>query len=64
MNNEMTDKYRISYLSENALDRIQKNMKGLVQRLDRAYDWVEKNIGPDALEFFIAYFEGEDEQLK
>ena len=62
MNNEMTDKYRISYLSDNALDRIQKNMKDLVQRLDRAYYWVQENIGPDALEFFIAYVEGEDEQ--
>tara|TARA_R100000458_G_C8265505_1_gene240607 strand:- start:395 stop:586 length:192 start_codon:yes stop_codon:yes gene_type:complete len=60
--NEMTDKYRVTYLSVEAQNRIQNNMKSLVRRLDRAYDWVQQNIGNDALEFFIAYVEGDEEE--
>lgn len=60
--NEMTDKYRVTYLSAQAQDNIRNNMRNLVQRLDRAYDWVQENLGNDALEFFIAHVEGDEEE--
>ena len=60
--NEMTDKYRVTYLSVKAQEKIRNNMKSLVRRLDRAYDWVQENIGNDALEYFIAHVEGDEEE--